>query len=217
MKKIIGFTLTFLLLLVTSCSYPSDSSDSDDDWDFVEVEKVIKDNIKGKCGGNTYNIKLNELIDDKENPYYNIWEEINMYPLKEYRSHRFEDIGFEIFADSNDYILIQILIEDEVIEYDIQVEEVYNEETGEITFVETKTEIGRYTETIDLTEGGKKIKLNGTKGKSVDFFVDYVIKDYSASTAFTIVVTDVIGNPLTFEWGIDNLEFLVSEIIPDEE
>lgn len=215
MKKIIGFTLTFLLLLVTSCSYPDVTYEPE--WKEENVEKVIKDNIKGKCGENTYNIKLNELIDDKENPYYNIWEKISLYPLKEYKTHRFENIAFRIYSEVQEQVLIKILIEDEVIEYDIQVEEVYDEETGEITFVETKTEIGRYTETIDLTDGGVQKQLNSTTGVWVSYFVDYVIKDYSASTAFTIVVTDVIGNPLTFEWGIDDLDLMVSEIIPDEE
>ena len=213
MKKMMIITLTFLLLLISSCSYPSDNYENiDDDWFFETVEKVIKNNVKGTIKGSTYNISLNKLIDDKVNPEYNTWERMNMYPLKEYKDHCFEDIAFKIYADSSDYVLMSVLIEDEIIEYDIEIEEVYNEETGETTFIEHKTETGRHTDIIDLTDGGKKIKLNGTKGKNVDFFVSYVINDYSASTAFTIVLTDLNGNYVNYNWGIDDLEIVVSKI-----
>lgn len=214
MKKIFLIGFAFLLLFISSCSYPAEITE-DPVWNMEEVEKVIKDNIKGECNGSTYNIKLNDLIDEEVNPYYKTWEKISLYPLKEYQSHRFELIYFNVFSEYEEQVLFHVYIEDEVIEYDIQVEEVVDEITGEIKFVETKVETGRYTETIDLIEGGRKVKLN-PNGKMVDFYVDYIIKDYSASTSFEIVITDLNGDPVAFEWGIDDLGIVVSEINPDE-
>lgn len=208
-KKIIASLLLFPILV--GCSYPADIT-QDPVWDYVEVSDILKDKIKGKCSDNVYNIDVDDLTDDKVNPYYKTWEQISLYPTKEYQDHKFELIGFNIYSEVSETVIFHVYIKDEVIEYEIEIEEVYNEETGETTFIEHKTEVDRYTETIDLIEGGRKITLNSDKPKFVDFYVDYVIKDYSATTSFDIVVTDLQGNSLTFEWGIDDLDIIVSEL-----
>lgn len=210
MKKIfIVNILLFLALSISSCG-PMDLGTGNSFE--ANIGEIMRDNTYGVKGGIKNHLSIEELTDSEENPVMNTWDSIEFYPLREVSEDVFEYFYFYIYCEANCEAYVNFSIIDEVIEYETVQEKVEDPETGEITIVEKQIEVNRYTEVINLSEDGKLVELSNSKGVTFFYIMNYVIKSYSSSTCFKLILTDENGEVLPYKWGVDEVQIITSKI-----
>ena len=164
MKKIfLIFILMFILFSSASCG-PMEMPESS--YEDAKLEEILKDNVTGIKSGMNRKIPLSNLNDDVENPIFDKWEAIEIYPLKEVSEDMFVYFYFNIYCEEICDALIHLTIEDEVVKYEIIKEKVIDPETGEINEIEKEVEVERYTEVINLTDEGEAVSFKNSEGNS---------------------------------------------------